>query len=77
MRAFGLRRSRYIGLDKTHLQHVGRAAAIHLARVVAWLDGDEACPHTHFGFPEALRCGLGGFPNSVRPGHEPFCEREF
>lgn len=23
IRAFGMRRSRYIGLDKTHLQHIG------------------------------------------------------
>jgi len=44
VRAFGLRRSRYIGLDKTHLQHVGIAAAINLVRVVAWLDGDELAP---------------------------------
>ncbi len=44
VRAFGLRRSRSIGLDKTHLQHVGIAAAINLVRVVAWLDGDELAP---------------------------------
>jgi len=29
---------------KTHLQHLGIAAAIHLVRVVAWLDGDELAP---------------------------------
>lgn len=39
VRAFDLRRSRYIGLSKTHLQHVGIAAAINLVRAVAWLDG--------------------------------------
>jgi len=44
MRAFDLRRSRYIGLDKTHLQHVGIAAAINLVRAAAWLDGDELAP---------------------------------
>jgi len=44
VRAFGLRRSRYLGLAKTHLQHVGIAAAINLVRVVAWLDGDELAP---------------------------------
>jgi len=44
VRAFGLRRSRYIGLAKTHLQHLGIAAAINLVRVVAWLDGDELAP---------------------------------
>jgi transposase len=44
VRAFGLRRSRYIGLEKTHLQHLGIAAGINLVRVVAWLDGDELAP---------------------------------
>ena len=44
VRAFGLRRSRYIGLDKTHLQHLGIAAAINVVRVGAWLDGDELAP---------------------------------
>lgn len=34
-RAFGLRRSRYIGLAKTHLQHILIAAAINLTRAVA------------------------------------------
>lgn len=36
-RSFDLRRSRYIGLQKTHLQHVLTAAAINLTRAVAWL----------------------------------------
>lgn len=34
-----MRRSRYQGLAKTHLQHVATAAAMNLYRVVAWLDG--------------------------------------
>jgi transposase len=38
VRAFGLRRSRYRGLEKTHLQHVATAAAINIDRIVAWLD---------------------------------------
>ncbi|HEX2135397.1 MAG TPA: transposase [Microvirga sp.] len=33
VRAFGLRRSRYRGLAKTHLQHVATAAAIDLGRL--------------------------------------------
>jgi len=37
VRSFDLRRSRYIGLAKTHLQHVATAAAINLARVADWL----------------------------------------
>src|SRR5215218_285605 len=36
VRAFGLRRSRYRGLAKTHLQHVATAAVINLERLAAW-----------------------------------------
>jgi transposase len=36
VRAFGLRRSRYRGLAKTHLQHVATAAAVNLERLAAW-----------------------------------------
>lgn len=36
-RTFELRRARYIGLTKTHLQHLLTAAAINLTRAVAWL----------------------------------------
>jgi transposase len=39
VRAFGLRRTRYIGLAKTHLQEVAAAAAMNLTRAVAWLYG--------------------------------------
>jgi len=38
VRAFGLRRTRYWGVAKTHLQHVAIAAAINIDRIVAWLD---------------------------------------
>jgi len=38
IRSFALRRSRYIGLAKTHLQHVLTAAAMNLTRVFAWLE---------------------------------------
>jgi transposase len=38
VRAFGLRRTRYRGLPKTHLQHVATAAAINIDRIVAWVD---------------------------------------
>ena len=44
VRAFDLRRSRYVGLPKTHLQHLGIATAINLVRLVAWLDGDPLAP---------------------------------
>ncbi len=36
-RAFGMRRTRYLGLAKTHLQQVLTAAAVNLARYVAWV----------------------------------------
>ena len=39
VRAFGLRRCRYIGLAKTRLQHLATAAAINIDRLAAWLDG--------------------------------------
>ena len=40
VRAFGMRRSRYRGIEKTHLQHLVSAAVINLVRVLAWLDGE-------------------------------------
>ncbi len=39
VRAFGMRRSRYIGLAKTGLQQVCTATAMNVSRVVNWLDG--------------------------------------
>jgi transposase len=41
VRGFGLRECRYIGLAKTHLQHVLTAAAINLARLDAWFTGQK------------------------------------
>jgi hypothetical protein len=38
VRAFGLRRTRYRGLPKTHVQHIATAAAINIDRIVAWVD---------------------------------------
>ncbi|HEX6215997.1 MAG TPA: transposase [Vicinamibacterales bacterium] len=37
-RVVGLRRTRYIGLAKTHLQHVVTAAATTVLRLVAWFE---------------------------------------
>lgn len=36
---YRLRRTRYIGLAKTHLQHIATAVAINLRRIWAWLNG--------------------------------------
>lgn len=40
VRALGLRRCRYLGEKKTHLQHVATAGAINLLRLAAWLAGE-------------------------------------
>lgn len=37
VRAFGLRRAKYVGLAKTHLQHVLTATAINFTRISNWL----------------------------------------
>ena len=39
VRRMGLRRSRYIGEPRTHLQHMATAAAINLCRLHDWLVG--------------------------------------
>jgi len=36
IRAFGLRRSRYIGLVKAHLQHIVTSVAMNLVRLMHW-----------------------------------------
>jgi transposase len=41
VRGFGLRRSRYIGQAKAHLQHVATAAAMNLVRMTEWLGGAD------------------------------------
>jgi transposase len=49
-RAFGLRQTRYIGLAKTHLQHVFTAMAMNLIRAVRWLAGEEPAQTHHSSF---------------------------
>ena len=43
VRRMGLRRSRYIGEPRTHLQHVATATAINLCRLYDWLT--DISPH--------------------------------
>ena len=38
-RKSGLRRTRYRGMPKTHLQHVVTATATNIVRLISWLDG--------------------------------------
>jgi transposase len=40
IRTCGMRRARYIGLAKTHLQQCASAAVMNLARMVRWLSGE-------------------------------------
>jgi transposase len=44
IRRSGLRRTRYRGLSKTHLQHVITAAAINLLRIASWVNGTPIAP---------------------------------
>jgi len=41
LRVHDLRHARYIGLAKTHLQHIFTALAINVVRALAWLSGLE------------------------------------
>src|SRR6266699_4030482 len=40
VRAMGLRRSRYLGLRKTHLDHVATATAMNIIQLTSWLRGE-------------------------------------
>ena len=50
VRRMGLRRSRYSGEPRTHLQHVATATAINVCRLYDWLTGVSlhATPLSHF-----------------------------
>ncbi|MFF0086757.1 transposase [Streptomyces canus] len=50
VRAHGLRRSRYRGLARTHVQHVLTAMACNVSRVADWIDTAPRTRHraTHF-----------------------------
>ena len=39
VRTMGLRRSRYVGLPKTHLAHVAIATSVNLVQLSHWLNG--------------------------------------
>lgn len=48
VRAFGLRTARYRGLAKTHLQHIGTAAAMNLARLTGQPEQNSPRPRSPF-----------------------------
>ena len=39
-----VRHARYIGLARTHLQHIDTAAAMNVVRIVDWLMGEQPEP---------------------------------
>jgi transposase len=54
-RGCGLRRTRYVGQAKTHLQHLLTAVALNLARFVAWVQGVPLAPTRTSAFAALAR----------------------
>ncbi len=50
LRKSGLRQSRYVGLAKTHLQHILTAAALNLYRLDNWLNDIPLAPTRYSRF---------------------------
>ena len=61
VRRMGLRRSRYIGEPRTHLQHVVTATAMNVCRLHDWLEGisPHATPLSHAGSLYERGCLIG------------------
>jgi Transposase DDE domain len=55
VRAMGLRRSRSIGQERTHLQHLATAAAMNLVRLMRWFDGQPHAQTRRSPFVQLLR----------------------
>ena len=55
VRAFGLRRCRYRGLAKAHLQQIATAAALNVSRLADWWDGHRPVKRGRSAFA-ALAC---------------------
>ena len=53
-----LRRARYVGLAKTHLQHLATAAALNLVRLGAWLAGVPLVTTRRSAFAALAPCSL-------------------
>jgi transposase len=54
LRLCGLRRSRYYGRAKTHLQHLLTATALNLVRLGAWLTGTPLAPTRQSAFTQFM-----------------------
>ena len=55
IRTMGLRRSRYIGQERTRLQHVATAAAINIVRLMRWLGGVPHAKTRQYSFAQLHR----------------------
>ena len=64
IRVFGMRRTRYIGLAKTHLQHVLTAAAMNVVRLANWLAGVNTCQDANFSLCSAQSSYLSSVSTS-------------
>src|SRR5215475_1995376 len=71
VRAFGLRQTRYRGLEKTHVQHIAIAAAINIDRIVAWHDERPRAKTRTSRFAALAPASI--LPSGTRPGEEPCC----
>ena len=65
VRVCDLRRSRYIGLTKTHLQNLLVATALNLIRITTWLRGDplaktQCSPFAHLKSERGCFAGVPG-----------------
>jgi transposase len=54
VRAHGMRRSRYVGLQRTHLAHVLTASAINLVHVGSWLTDTPRAQTRHSRFARLM-----------------------
>ena len=55
VRAFGLRRARYLGQAKTHLQHILIATSMNLVRICQWLAGEPQAQTRQSPFAKLLQ----------------------
>jgi Transposase DDE domain len=60
-RVLHLRRSRYVGLTKTHLQQVLTAAAMDLIRLDAWLSGTPLARTRQIAFTRLMTLPMGAW----------------
>jgi transposase len=69
VRGYGLRCTRYRGLEKTHVQHIATAAAINIDRLVAWLEERPRAKTRTSRF--AALAPAGALPSATPPEKTP------